>query len=275
MEGVWDPSSPSCLEGVEDVGIRVPGLRGIALAVLCGALAIGAYQVGRTMRDNQPSATADAPRDRLATTTTDQSGRPDTTQPSWARPYLDEIAQSPRFEEQVGIFTIAPGTDRGPIAACLHAEARWVGPPMQGPLRIEPRVLPPTVIHDVSQDEASACGEVIVNVLRVFAVPAEGDAERKVRSGEVSWFDLEHGGSIEIWRTRTEEPRYHGREIPSGNWTETSVAGYPAALGVSGIEELGHATVLVWDSDSKVLTVVRGLDRHSEELLSVAEGIFQ
>jgi hypothetical protein len=126
----------------------------------------------------------------------------------------------------------------------------------------------------VSQDEASACGEVVVNVLRVFAVPAEGDAERKVRSGEVSWFDLEHGGSIEIWRTRT-EPRYHGREIPSGNWTETSVAGYPAALGVSGIEELGHATVLVWDSDSKVLTVVRGLDRHSEELLSVAEGLFQ
>ena len=59
---------------------------------------------------------------------------------------------------------------------------------------------------------------------------APGAAER-ITSGEVSWFDVEHGGYLWVTRMLLTGPAWGGAEMPSDQWSAGTVSGLPAAIG--------------------------------------------
>ncbi len=255
------------------------GLAVFTLAVVVSMAYLSSLTITRMVRDSDELASAgtDGPAAQkpavIATAT--PSGRPDTSKPSWARPFLDEESAKPRYERMIGPIRLAPGgrATSGPIECSLESAIEApIAVGQSSPLAIVPAFLPPGAAIDPAMEVAARCGEVVVNVERTYVIPPEPDAERRVRSGEVNWFDFEHGGYIWIWRTLVPGPQYFGTEIPSAQWSEVQVAGFPGAVGKPTLDGLGHATVVTWDADTGILTVIRGLDRRADELLRVAEG---
>jgi hypothetical protein len=256
------------------------GVAAIALGVAVSVAGLASFTTTRMLRDTEDAAIAgsDSAVEQVTpapNSTPTPQGRPDTSRPSWARVFLDQESSKQRYEQTIGPIRLIPGGKpaSGPADCAAGAEWATTSEADASSLAIRPAFLPPGATVDPSMNGATRCGSRVVNVERTYVVPAEANAESRVRSGAANWFDIEHGGYVWVWRTLIPGPNYFGSEVPSGQWAEATIAGLPAAVGKPTLDGLGHATVVVWDPQSGILTVVRGLDRTADEVVHVAEGV--
>jgi hypothetical protein len=118
--------------------------------------------------------------------------------------------------------------------------------------------------------KAVRCGSRIVHTEATYEVLAASDFASRVRKGE-SWFDLDHGGQIQIYRDLAARPGLES-SIASERWEALTVNGLPSAVGHAVLrDELGESAIIVWNADKQEQLVVRGFNVELSSLLAVAE----
>lgn len=161
-------------------------------------------------------------------------------------------------------------TSRAAGAARIRRLGRF---PWRGsmPARSPSPPLPVPASAVIDSESAIACDGQVVLVERSYALRPAPDAERKTRTGEASWFDIDHGGAVSIYRGFKQFPAQDS-DIAAHRWSATTVAGLPAAVRKPILDEgFGPAIVVVWDSARGIQTVVTGLDVPLSALITVAE----
>src|SRR5207249_690332 len=118
-------------------------------------------------------------------------------------------------------------------------------------------------------DEVVECGGKVVAGQRRYAIPADDVAVSQLSSGKASWFDIRHGGAIDIWLLATPAAQLDASN-PAERWRalpgrETAVIA-PAAF-----DELGHSTLIIWDKG--LLLRIEGTNIKTGDLIAVAEGL--
>jgi len=248
--------------------------------VLAGALAglaVVAFLFGRH-EGGRGDALARAGRDPVVSpvastqsATPIPGARPDTSFPLWGVPFLEADHARARFDQVINGIAVGPTVSVASSGRCTNQTARSV--PLAGldagPLTLPTLPVPASAVID--SESAIACDGQVVLVERSYALRPAPDAERKTRTGEASWFDIDHGGAVSIYRGFKQFPAQDS-DIAAHRWSATTVAGLPAAVRKPILDEgFGPAIVVVWDSARGIQTVVTGLDVPLSALITVAE----
>ena len=194
----------------------------------------------------------------------------DTSHDGWALPYLAADRALPRVDQEMNGIAVGPSSQHLSSGACAPGEATWVSPgeAIGTSLEIRPSALPTSAA--AGDSKAVRCGSRIVHTEAAFEVLAASDFVSRVRNGE-SWFDLEHGAQIQIYRDLAARPGFES-SIASERWVALSVNGLPAVVGHAVLrDELGESAVVVWNPDDQEQTVVRGFNVELPVLLTIAE----
>jgi hypothetical protein len=237
----------------------------IGVAALAALGGITAYTVTREVRNVEPGARAQAP-------VSPGDGRLDTSQPDWDKPLRDEEAAKPRYPQTVNGIRLLPGTGDPSVAVCKPGEAEWAAEAEAdaSPLGIGGTALPAGAALDPAMSDSVKCGGRIVVIERFYVIPSEPGLSARIASG-VSWFDTHHGGYIWVTRMVLTGSAWDGSDVPSGQWSSSTINGLPAAVGKPMLDGFAHSSVVVWDPSSGVLTAVRALDRSLDEVVTVAQ----
>ncbi len=242
-------------------------------------LAAGVFVGGRALTDGGP-AVADQPSPhgiRLPgpDVTPEPGSTPDTSVPYWYVPYQNADNKLPRADQEVAGVLVGPTAaiqvaypercDSGGYVSDFSKVA-------SSPLSIAPSFLPAQASVDFQ--EATDCDDFVLTHELIYFVHPEDGVETRIRSGEVDFFESEHGGQIRVFRARVSAPAFP-LDVPTARWTAGTVAGHPAALARPILDGgYGEAAVVVWDAASGVMTAVVGHDRPLSELLQFAEGLY-
>lgn len=197
----------------------------------------------------------------------------DTSRPDWKDAFREEEAQKPRYDQVINGIEVGPTVElrqrppqcqAGDTIAPEDAEAI-------PELEITPAYLPEFAVHDSS--EADGCLAYPLVLFEHYSIPADPAAAERISTGEMSWFEVRHGGIFHIIRRRMDEPRLRVEHIAAERWEPRTIAGMPAAIGRPIIGSLGPGMVLIWNEENGVLTQVSGDDMALEELVQIAEGL--
>lgn len=242
------------------------------------AVAAPAFVYGRYAADDQ-IATADLP------TTVEQEAlpgpedtpvagsTPDTSKPLWGIPYLNEDAAKPRFDQEFNGIKVGPTVKVASSGLCKQGEAMYVDPQSAegSPLAIADTALPSGATLD--QARVIRCNSTVVAVEHDYIIPAADGAESKIRNGEASWFDVQHGGAISVFRGFKEYPAQDS-SIAADRWFAGTVAGHPAAIARPVLDGgFGRSLVVVWEADQGIETVISGTEVRLDDLLRIAEEV--
>ncbi len=262
--------------------MRVPRNRYPRLLVLFGAAALlvlvaaTSFWVGRAFSDDGPAAATDPTATPAATpepgstptpiptfpgndVTPPPEATPDTSQPFWYVPYLNQDRMKPRFTGEVAGILVGPDVHVTGIP-CSVGEA-VAGTPddvLGSPLEIPASTLPPGAAL-LRQEVANCRGQVIHNSLS-FEIPADPDA---------GYF----GGSLSISRSLS-DPAVDA-SFPGDRWQETTVEGRQAALALPILPDLGLGDSAVIVFEDGVLTVVSAYNLPLDDILRTAETLFK
>lgn len=198
----------------------------------------------------------------------------DTSRDGWALPYLAADRVLARVDQELNGIAVGPSSQHVSSGTCAPGEATWVSPDdaIGTPLEIRRSALPTSAA--AGDSKAVRCGSQIVHTEATYEVLAASDFVSRVRNGE-SWFDLEHGGQIQIYRDLAARPGFES-SIASERWEALSVNGLPAVVGHAVLrDELGESAVVVWNPDEHEQTVVRGFNIELAVLLRIAEELIK
>jgi hypothetical protein len=246
----------------------------IALLIV-GALAataiatLGTYSV----RGSDPVSRADEPPRGPDKSATPLPGTtPDTTQPFWHYPFINQDRLRPHFAGQLNGYTIDPGwKGRSPFDLCpgtgLHPPepARVLETVVgNGPMQIDPRRLPAGVTPE-SPPDSFLCGNELMQVVWSFDVKAGTP-------------DVNEGGSgLDIWRIRGLDPIQWG--APIERWKAITIAGRPAVLSgpivTVGTKQFGSCFLGIYDREADVLTGIVGTSANEPFCIKVGEALFR
>lgn len=248
------------------------------LASLIGlgiAIAVGSYLAAQQWASDpaanaepRPGPQSDADVTPLPTPAADDPI--DTSRDGWALPYLAADRALARFDQVLNGISVGPSSRHTSSGVCAPGDATWVNPDEAAgtSLEIRPSALPASAA--TGESKAVRCGSQIVHTEATYEVPTASDFVPRLRKGE-SWFDLEHGGQIQIYRDVAARPGLES-SISSERWTASSVNGLPSAVGHAVLrDELGESAVIVWNPDRQEQTVVRGFNIELSVLLAIAE----
>jgi hypothetical protein len=195
---------------------------------------------------------------------------PDTSKDFWYLPYQAKDDSLPRYSQTVSGIALGPNV-RSEYACVLEDETS--GPSAGSPLVIDPGYLPAGAKPD-NADQYSGCGGAVAASDRSWIIRTDEADMETVKSGDKTFFQARHGGSVEVFRVRELAPSFQ-TTFPSGRFTAATLAGRPAAFGPPLFEDgWGAFELYVWDPTDSVLTVVRGTDLSSSDIIKVAEGLF-
>lgn len=239
-----------------------------------GAFLLAKFSGADGQATARPPAAAEAQVPTLATGTRAANFRPDTSKPFWYVPYLDEDRAKPRFDQTVNAVLVGPTVRQAdPIECTATAFARAVLPAEVAAavagtrFAATPSYLPP--LATLESDEVVACGDIVVARQRRYRIPADEAAVGRVTRGEASWFDIRHGGAIDIWLVATPEPRMDS-EAASDRWRPLERRQF-AAVAPAVFDELGRSTLIAWDNG--VLVRIEGTDLETSDLIAIEEGL--
>jgi hypothetical protein len=207
----------------------------------------------------------------------------DTTTDGWDAPFLQEWAQKERYDQEVNGIRIGPSVAIE-SSACASREVEpldadeTLGTAMAISLAYVPSSarVEPDVNRMATGTAALACsdGTILANHV-IVGIPAADDAVERIAQGE-SWFDVPHGGYVQISRMQlgAVDPPGVRTDIPASHWIDGQVAGHPAAIGKPVLDEgLGPAEVVIWDETTRILTFVHSYNVALTELIAIAEGV--
>lgn len=246
----------------------------IAGALLLATLVTGSYFLGRAISGGE-STSAQTPR---GTPTPVPPGEelpamPDTSQPGWAHPYTLAEAAKPRFNQQLGEILVGPDIDMGDLCP---GPTKPDDIPMDtitgSSVELSPIYLPARA--RIEHTEAAACdGKPSLATVEYF-IPAVEEDLRRVRDGEITFFEARHSGIVILHRRIRPEASFQSFK-PSERMRADTVAGRPAVLVEPMFAEgYGRAEVIIWDAESSTMTVVQTTDFTLGEAVKIAEGLF-
>ena len=245
----------------------------VAAALLASAATVATFALSRDRdeirRIAQDAGTSETPagvaKDEL----------PDTSVPDWGLPFRDEEAAKPRYAETINGIRLVPPRGDESVAVCKPGEAKHATRESGdgSVLAVRSEYLASSAQLDPAFTEQIECAGRIVVLERFYVVQHEPGAPERIGSGEVSWFDVEHGGYLWVTRMILTGPAWGGADVPSDQWSAATVAGLPAAVGTPAMPGFSHSSVVVWDANTGILTAIRALDRPIEEVRRVAEEI--
>jgi len=215
----------------------------------------------------QPQATPPS-----AVETPDPGTTPDTSQPFWHVPYVNQDRERPAFvgtlngyvidpaaKGRTG-FEVCPGTGMEPVRNDVLLDV--VSAP--GPLRINPASFPEGV-SSLTQPDAFLCGAELGQVSWILHVAA---GTPNVNVG---------GSDLTIGRIRGNDILTH--TAPEERWTAVQINGQPA-VGTGPIVVVGEALyggcfLAIHERDSDVLTTVQAGAARLEFCITLAEAVIE
>lgn len=245
--------------------LQRPVLIAIALVLVAG---VGSFFAARALDDSSVvTAQGDVlPVGDLADPEITAQLQIDTIDPNWDVPYWQEWQAKPRYDQALAGIRIGPTVEVE--RSCESRELiRAVDPSMAKgtALEISPRYLPAGAVlaADPSRTligSTLACGDTLILNDAKAGIPAADNAEERRTAGE-SWFQIPHGGFIEISRisyaTREHATPAIGTDIPGSHWEERQVGSRIAAVGRPVLDAgLGPAELYSWNPDTRVLTQI-------------------
>ncbi|MCA9831521.1 MAG: hypothetical protein R3B97_08565 [Dehalococcoidia bacterium] len=253
---------------------RAPRLA-VFLAAMC--LAVSGFFVGRYLLADDSSARAipaAAPSSEadVSPAPTPAASEPiDTSKPGWALAVLEGDKALPRFDQEVNGILVGPTAPDEDSGLCHENRPRWAE-------LAEANAVSPGFIPDLASLPATAsiaeqkiviCGPVVNSAEVTIELPAGPDSGAAIQAGR-SWFDVDHGGHVSVYKFRTIAPSWRS-QIASERWEATEAAGHPAAIGRAVLrDEFGESAVVVWDAENGIQLVVRGFDVELDLLLTIA-----
>lgn len=265
--------------------MRLSGIRlwaaGIAVAVMVAAVSGTAVVLGtasgRTDRPVKPQGAASVvpaqPPGSDATSVATASATIDTSLPLWGIPYREADAAKPRFDQEINGIKVGPTVKISGAPFCYNTNAAYVGADEAAlsPLDFTVTQMPPGFALD--RETIIACsGRVAVVEREYVAMPAPG-IESKIASGEISWFDAQHGGKVSVSRSYADYPALTSG-ISADRWSAGTVNGRPAAVGRPILDGgFGDSALVVWD-DGVQLTLT-GLEVKLSDLMRVAQEVLE
>jgi hypothetical protein len=125
----------------------------------------------------------------------------------------------------------------------------------------------------LEREEGLACHGRLAAFIGAYRLPVDSSAIDKVASGQTSWFDVAHGGFVEIRRTAVVSPAAMA-PFPRERMASATVAGHGAVVIAPVLKRgFGEGRVIVWGDG--FLTEVIGMHLTSAELVAIAEGLFK
>ena len=237
-------------------------LCGLALVVASVGIAgflfarqISGGGVGAQQETTPPAPSVSVPDDD--STTPEPGSTPDRTQPWWAVPYKNADEQKPDFAGMVGTIRIV----HEPVDPGLPCED-WRRVFAEGDeTSVKFGYLPSGAKKvDGFYDVAFFCGEELISAATEVHVPGEPPMGRL-------------GGHVNVFRYRGEPVAE--AYLPEDRWSVGEIAGHPAAIGRPILPEigLGESVVVVYDGKYVTRLTVGGLSY--DELIRIAEGLFE
>lgn len=236
------------------------------------AVAVAAFAATYVLRDDDPTSRADEPPAGPDRTITPEPGAtPDTTQPFWHIPYVNQDREKPTFVGELNGFTIDPAMEgRSPYEIC---PGEGLHPPRpgeefaalkEGPLQIDPALLPDGIEREGHYPDSFLCRDELVLALWTFDIrPGTPGANAG-------------GGGVNILRSRGLERVV--REAPADRWSATTIAGYRAIVSgpivAIGDKQYGSCYAAVYQPDSDVMTVVSAT-ANEQFCISVVEAVLR
>jgi hypothetical protein len=252
-----------------------------ALAVVAVAVAVGgaAFAYGREWGSADSVASAGrpnvpAPETLPGPTDLPRPGAtPDTSRPGWGLPYRNEDAAKPRFDQEFNGIKVGPTVKVASSGICKAGEAQYTTPAVgaASPLAMNIQSLPRNA--NLDRETVVQCKGTVVAVEREYAITPDADAESRIRSGAANWFDIEHGGSIYVFKGAKEFPAQDS-QIAAERWSAGIVGGRPAAIARLILDGgFGNSMVVVWDDIEKIEVVVTGIEVRLETIVRIAEEV--
>lgn len=236
-------------------------LRFLALGVVVASVGIAAFLVARqtsgggagAQQEGTPGATGTAP-DRGATP--QPGATPDRSQPWWFIPYQNADREKADFAGTVGAIRIV-NEPVDPFVAC--PDLRRVD--AEGSATSISFGYLPSGAEEVegSLDLAFWCGDELLMAETTFSVPGDPPDGRL-------------GGNVHVFRYRGEAVAE--AYLPEDRWSAGEIAGHQAAIGRAILPDigLGESVVVVYDGQFVTRLTVGGLSY--DELIGIAEGLF-
>lgn len=238
----------------------------VMFAGASAVLLLAAFLLGRSVGSSQPAgADRDTPDvSDLINTTPVPGATPDTREIGWHLPYAQYWGSLPRYDRTVAGIAVGPSVEMGGF------ECSPDRPPSL--LEVEPSYLPPRTEPD-HVDTVDICvpGTNITVERRYWVPPIEEDMRRLDR-GEIGFFEARGSASFRIFKRFIDEPAWSS-SYASEYFREGEINGYPAAIGEPLFPEgWGQFEVIVYQPETRVLTVISGVGLSTTELLRIAEG---
>lgn len=200
---------------------------------------------------------------------------PDTSQPGWFHPYQLIEDAKPRYNQLVGEILVGPDIDMGGdlCTGTTKPDDITFDSIIGSRVELSPAYLPPGAQADEHTESLACEGEPSFATTLYMIPPNEADS-RRVKAGEITWFEAQHGGSVTLHRRVRPEASFQSFN-PSERMRAGTVAGLPAVLVEPMFAEgYGEAEVIVWDAESSTMTVVQTTDFTLDEAVKIAEGLF-
>lgn len=184
---------------------------------------------------------------------------PDTTQPFWEIPYLNQDRLSPKLHGTINGIEV--GRASGPTPSCAGVTVNpdfkiTAGTPFQLQLGSLPQGVtlsgPPRIAQCPD-------GRVIWLTFDLTVAPGVAGANTG-------------GGGITVWRWA--DVRWVPQEAPAERWAPAMIAGRPAALLQPLLEHTGQSAVIVSDSEINGSTTLLGVEVSLGLVEQVAEALY-
>jgi len=243
-------------------------------ALLLATLVTGSYFLGRAISGGE-STSAQAPH---GTPTPVPAGEelpalPDTSQPGWARPYVDREQRLPRYEQTISGITVGPDVDATLCPEGIPAERVTYDATVASAVAIAPTYLPDNAKETLESAIFTACDGTPYLATREYLVLSDEADMRRVAAGEITFFEARHAAAFGIHRRILREPAFPSA-LSSERARPTEISGLPAVVfDPMFAEGFGDASILLWDKDTMVMTVIQTTAMTISEAIRIAEGV--
>jgi len=252
--------------------VRVKARQWFAGAAIGVALGVGAYAAGSAISGNESTpAAADVARLPNAPPTGTAPGpdvtplpgsTPDTSQPFWYVPYLNQSYKTPLFDGTIAGVHIASGGDYG-----LPCDTNVT--PVEGAAGLTAVAGTPfSLTSSFRPDGIASPDRIIVGLCRGRPVSAE--ATYPVTSDPAT---MRYGGTILVFRHAGLPVA--GLSIPRDRWSAGAIAGRPAAIARPILPDIGLGDSAVVVLDGGVVTIVSASGIPQAQVEKFAAGLFQ
>lgn len=199
----------------------------------------------------------------------------DTATPFWYEPYVEADARAPRAPVDIAGLTVGvsshSGTSPCPEASLTVLQANDLTGPDWNARLPRPHYLP--IGARLDHETAFLCEGQLVWYSTGYTLPADDAQLKLVAAGRASWFDVAHGGFVEVTLLRTREPAV-SMAVPAARLATATINSSMAAV-AAPVLKAGFGEAFAATYDGQALVKVSTMHLPISELIRIAEGVMK